>query len=71
MDAIKMQGDCAVIDPGRCIGCGLCVSVCPVEAIALQRRAEDCEVPATIQDMAMKILKDKGKLESFIKVMSS
>jgi NAD-dependent dihydropyrimidine dehydrogenase PreA subunit len=22
-----------VIDPGTCVGCGLCVSVCPTEAI--------------------------------------
>lgn len=32
VQAIKMEGDKAVIDPATCISCGLCRSVCPVEA---------------------------------------
>ncbi len=35
MAAIKEGADCSVIVEGRCIGCGLCVSVCPAEAISL------------------------------------
>ncbi len=26
----------AVVDPGKCVGCGSCESVCPVEAIKVQ-----------------------------------
>jgi ferredoxin len=30
--AVRMNGK-AAIDPKSCTGCGLCVSVCPTEAI--------------------------------------
>ncbi len=42
VDAIaEHHGDFAV-DPGRCIGCGLCVSTCPSESISLgHRKAEE------------------------------
>lgn len=40
MDAIvEDDGNYAVL-PERCIGCGVCVSTCPTESIALQRKPE-------------------------------
>ena len=33
MDAIQEGDNVSEVIDGRCIGCGLCVSVCPVEAI--------------------------------------
>jgi ferredoxin len=38
MEAIKIEDCKAVIDLGRCIGCGLCVTTCPTAALTLQRK---------------------------------
>ena len=40
MDAITMD-DTAVVDPDRCIGCGLCVPTCPGDAIVLRQKAAE------------------------------
>jgi Na+-translocating ferredoxin:NAD+ oxidoreductase subunit B len=67
--AIKMTDDVADIDSGMCIGCGLCVTACPVNALVLDRRDNPPVPSATIQDMAVKVLSEKGKLEKFMQVM--
>jgi len=38
MDALAMEGDAVTLDSNRCIGCGLCVSVCPTGALRLELR---------------------------------
>jgi len=40
-----------------------------VEAIALIRRSDAREIPATNQEMLGKILSEKGKLQKFTKLM--
>ena len=35
VDALKLDGDKAVVDEDTCIDCGTCVDECPVEAISL------------------------------------
>ncbi|MDD5167206.1 MAG: 4Fe-4S dicluster domain-containing protein [Syntrophales bacterium] len=69
MKAIEMKDDIAVVNAAECIGCGLCVSGCPTEAIVLLEREQIPAVPATIQDMAVKVLQEKGRLEAFMNVM--
>ncbi len=71
MKAIEIKDDVAVVNLQECIGCGLCVSGCPVEAVELRERATLPEIPKTIQDMALKVLQEKGRLEAFLKVMGS
>ena len=71
VDAINMKEDLAVVEAGTCIGCGLCVTACPVEAIALVRRDDGPEIPATTREMLGKLLTEKGKLEKFTKIMKS
>lgn len=69
MGAIEMVNDVAVVTHDRCIGCGLCVTECPSEAIKLFRRASQPEISATIQEMGLKVVKEKGKMEKFKKLM--
>jgi Pyruvate/2-oxoacid:ferredoxin oxidoreductase delta subunit len=53
----------------KCLGCGLCVSICPTYAIELISREVPPQTPPTLQDMALKILTDKGKLDAFMEIM--
>ncbi len=68
--AITMVGDLALVDAGECIGCGLCVSSCPTGAMALADRAAVPEIPATVSEMGMRVLQEKGRLEAFLKNMN-
>lgn len=67
--AIEIPDDRAVLSLEKCIGCGLCVSACPSEAIALTRRAEAPQVLPTLQELGMRILSEKGKIEAFLSQM--
>ncbi len=69
VQAITLVNEIAVVDQQECIGCGLCVSGCPSEAMYLVEREEIPAVPATVSEMGMKILQEKGRLEAFIKIM--
>lgn len=67
--AISVAEDGAAVNAGVCIGCGLCASACPSSAIELVARITVPEVPPTLPDMAFRMLKEKGKLESFRDLM--
>jgi len=64
--AATMNDFMAVVDTSTCIGCGLCATACPTQAITMVRRAQPCEVPATTQELGVKVLTEKGKLERYI-----
>jgi len=67
--AIALNDGVAVVDAAKCIGCGLCVTGCPEETIELRERASIPEIPATVVDMAMKVVTEKGRAEKFIEIM--
>lgn len=67
MSAVEIKNAIAVVDIERCIGCGLCVSACPAKAMILVRRSESPDIPATRDDLGLKVLAEKGKLERFLK----
>ncbi|MEN6465820.1 MAG: 4Fe-4S dicluster domain-containing protein [Syntrophaceae bacterium] len=69
--AIEIRDEVACVAADKCIGCGLCVSVCPVNAVSLVRRNVEPEIPGTAREMAVKILQEKGKLEKFLKLAQS
>lgn len=52
----------------KCIGCGVCASGCPHNAICMERCADVPEPPANTMEMGMRLLQKKGKLEDFIKL---
>jgi NAD-dependent dihydropyrimidine dehydrogenase PreA subunit len=70
MDAIEMVDDVPVVDLDRCIGCALCVTGCDTGAMELVRREAAPEVPASMREMAVEVLRRKGKLEEFIEINS-
>ncbi len=69
MDAIEIVDDLAVIDMDRCIGCALCVTGCDTGAMDMKRREEMPETPATMPELAIDVLRKRGKLDEFIELM--
>ncbi len=69
MGAVKIVDEFAVITADRCIGCGLCVTGCPNQALTLERRREVPVPPESRGEMGMRILKAQGKLDGFTKLM--
>ena len=69
MDALSLDDDILTISQENCIGCGLCVSGCPGQALTLMRRENPPEVKNTLQEMAATVLQEKGKLGKFMELM--
>jgi electron transport complex protein RnfB len=64
-----------VLDTGRCIGCGLCVSACPDQALSLMRKPDE-EVPALPSTFAQAnihlgkvrgVMSDRSLAEMFVR----
>ncbi len=68
---IEEVGDVVAVDADRCIGCGLCVSVWPTEALQMVRRESAPATPATGSELMGTILMEKGRLEEFMKLNQS
>jgi ferredoxin len=64
MEALRLADGRAQLDAGRCIGCGLCVSTCPTEALVLERKRERPDVPANIQGAMLRLGKARGKFSA-------
>jgi len=67
--AITINDGIALVNEENCIGCGLCVTGCPSEAIELKQRTQLIETPKNMQEMGLKVLQEKGKLNRFLEVM--
>jgi Fe-S-cluster-containing hydrogenase component 2 len=69
MKAIEIVDDAAIVDAANCIGCGLCVTGCPAEAVELLQKDQIPPIPATAQEMIVKVLQEKGRFEKFMEIM--
>jgi Fe-S-cluster-containing hydrogenase component 2 len=64
MAAIKKGEDSCQITDGRCIGCGLCVSVCPSEAISMGEKVGMEPPPKNfMQDTLQRIRTERKAIE--------
>ena len=70
MGAIHLENDIAVVESSSCIGCGLCVSGCPENAMRLEPRPDPPALPETVMEMGLKVAADKGRLERFMNIMA-
>jgi len=58
------EGEKARLNPRRCIGCGLCVSTCPVKARVLKPKAGEPSIPyADTAEQFTQIVKNRGTKE--------
>ena len=63
MEAIEVVDEIAAINLDHCIGCGLCVTGCPTEAMQLVKKAETdlYEPPKTVAETYMRLAMERGK----------
>ena len=64
MEALELGENTVALDLDRCIGCGLCITACPTESLAMLRKpeSEQPEVPKNMIEAAIKLGKARGKL---------
>jgi Fe-S-cluster-containing hydrogenase component 2 len=64
MEALELDDNTVALDVDRCIGCGLCITACPTESLAMVRKpeSEQPEVPRNMIEAAMKLGRARGKI---------
>jgi Fe-S-cluster-containing hydrogenase component 2 len=51
MEALHSVDGATAVDLDRCIGCGLCVSTCPSEAVRLRAKASETVPPKDLKSL--------------------
>ena len=49
MEALTVEDEQVVLNSDRCIGCGLCVSTCPIGSLILKRKSVSKHVPLNLE----------------------
>ena len=55
----SLGDDAAVVDLARCIGCGLCVTTCPSDAMTLLRKTDETTPPGGTEALYAKIYRER------------
>lgn len=66
--AIAQADDIVTVDAGSCIGCGLCVSICPTDALQMNRRENPPRTPVSGRQLMGTVLTEKGRFEQFMEL---
>ena len=59
MEAVSIDDGAAVVDVLRCIGCGLCITTCPSDALRLTAKDSRKEPPKDTPALYAKIFKER------------
>jgi formate hydrogenlyase subunit 6/NADH:ubiquinone oxidoreductase subunit I len=59
MDAVVSGDAAAEVKHSHCIGCGLCVTTCPTEAISLEKVPEEKPVPDTVPELYARLFRER------------
>ena len=59
MNAFEVKDKMAVLDSGKCIGCGLCVTTCKTGSLKLVKKDNETVPPETIEEMFEHIMAGK------------
>ncbi|HHS14332.1 MAG TPA: DUF362 domain-containing protein [bacterium] len=70
-DAIRMDGDKAVIDEKKCIGCGECLTVCRFHAVKHDWRMNERELQQRMAEHALGVVKGREKKISYLNFLTS
>jgi electron transport complex protein RnfB len=70
MSAIEITAEIYRFKAERCLGCGLCATGCPNDAISMKRTVEVQVPPANAQEWGLRLLMDHGRLEGFMELMT-
>jgi Fe-S-cluster-containing hydrogenase component 2 len=59
MDALDSSNGATRVEPHRCIGCGLCATTCPSEALSLVAKEQETVPPRDRSSLYRKILVER------------
>jgi Fe-S-cluster-containing hydrogenase component 2 len=57
-----MEGDYPVVDEEYCLGCGVCASFCPIDAMKMKERERKVIPPKTYKELMVRLMKEKGRM---------
>jgi ferredoxin len=60
-EATNKKGMAIALDPGRCIGCGVCAHKCPTQSLGLVRRPQEQDFPMDFREQAFRMGKERGR----------
>jgi ferredoxin len=63
VEAVRLEGEVAVVDEDWCVGCGVCAGVCPAGAVGIQRRT-DQTAPAHTGELFARLAAEGGAGEA-------